>query len=199
MGITPARAGKTAFSAHPCTVHGDHPRSCGKDRISSLSSFCNLGSPPLVRERLNWMGQCFFQSGITPARAGKTQLDGTVLLSKRDHPRSCGKDVVPCQVVNPLRGSPPLVRERQEEAKRRFDNFRITPARAGKTMNSTWMTMKLQDHPRSCGKDHCAFHSFRSLLGSPPLVRERPAKGVMRMYWLRITPARAGKTNQDVL
>ena len=75
------------------------------------------------------------------------------------------------------------------------DDFGITPARAGKTMNSTWMTMKLQDHPRSCGKDHCAFHSFRSLLGSPPLVRERPAKGVMRMYWLRITPARAGKTD----
>ena len=92
MGITPARAGKTAFSAHPCTVHGDHPRSCGKDKKKRNDGLTISGSPPLVRERLP------------------------------------GGDGLP-------------------------DDFGITPARAGKTMNSTWMTMKLQDHPRSCGKD----------------------------------------------
>ena len=154
-----------------------------------------LGSPPLVRERRRKKSLHLLMTRITPARAGKTMIQLMKSRSSRDHPRSCGKDRHMCVAVNVGIGSPPLVRERQPGGGWHRVKAGITPARAGKTMNSTWMTMKLQDHPRSCGKDHCAFHSFRSLLGSPPLVRERPAKGVMRMYWLRITPARAGKTD----
>ena len=53
FGITPARAGKTSMaSTHFCSIE-DHPRSCGKDPDCWAASTNDLGSPPLVRERLH--------------------------------------------------------------------------------------------------------------------------------------------------
>ena len=92
---------------------GDHPRSCGKDPqvISGIGRL--VGSPPLVRERLRLSALRFFYTGITPARAGKTQFLSADTASRRDHPRSCGKDFSSCEVRPCPLGSPPLVRERR--------------------------------------------------------------------------------------
>ena len=116
--------------------------------------------------------------GITPARAGKTKDSHYDSSMRRDHPRSCGKDL---QVARKLTFS-----------------YGITPARAGKTSICTLPALSGKDHPRSCGKDHWKIYFHQLSQGSPPLVRER-------LHFLRagipfagITPARAGKTRRNV-
>ncbi len=92
MRITPARAGKTAYTTDRIAMRRDHPRSCGKDTVQIENIASPLGSPPLVRERLADVAYSCIAGGITPARAGKTQCGGPGGYLSQDHPRSCGKD-----------------------------------------------------------------------------------------------------------
>ena len=132
-GITPARAGKTTRRAYERRNRQDHPRSCGKDSRQHSVSWARLGSPPLVRERRKNRMYRNPSHGITPARAGKTDLFDSLSLIGQDHPRSCGKDTVSVLFFTSMSGSPPLVRERR----------RLADYDASADM----------DHPRSCGKD----------------------------------------------
>ena len=72
-------------------------------------------------------------SGITPARAGKTKKNMTRIAWTWDHPRSCGKDKKEHDAYRLDMGSPPLVRERRVTCFSSVASRRITPARAGKT------------------------------------------------------------------
>ena len=74
---------------------------------------------------------------------------------------------------------------------------RITPARAGKTIEAILVIVKAEDHPRSCGKDASDMSRTILTMGSPPLVRERLTSASIRQSSVRITPARAGKTDDD--
>ena len=71
---------------------------------------------------------------------------------------------------------------------------RITPACAGKTARVQALAATFEDHPRLRGKDLLQSDSRISLLGSPPLARERPWSGCHWDNPARITPACAGKT-----
>ena len=86
------------------------------------------------------------------------------------------------------------MRERLKIEVQGLDEARITPARAGKTHHLRPRDPDYQDHPRSCGKDRIDDGCHRVATGSPPLVRERPYPGISLAAWIRITPARAGKT-----
>ena len=132
-GITPARAGKTPGPALCLGDAQDHPRSCGKDAKNLPSDVDRVGSPPLVRERRRLAQLYLDQTGITPARAGKTNLGYDYGGFMGDHPRSCGKDLLLSHSRLVLPGSPPLVRERL-----------IVPVS---------LCIPSWDHPRSCGKD----------------------------------------------
>ena len=91
-------------------------------------------------------------------------------------------------------GSPPLVRERLIAQFVRVVFVGITPARAGKTEAKQLEEQRIQDHPRSCGKDvHITFIESK-VKGSPPLVRERLFYFLDGGIVTGITPARAGKT-----
>ena len=92
------------------------------------------------------------------------------------------------------RGSPPLVRERQDAGCRCRQCIGITPARAGKTRIKINIPVVIQDHPRSCGKDDEISTHLPVSQGSPPLVRERLDHITSYSCKGRITPARAGKT-----
>ena len=72
---------------------------------------------------------------------------------------------------------------------------RITPARAGKTLSVIFSDQGIEDHPRSCGKDSGALAEGADCMGSPPLVRERLCTWKRMAMCIRITPARAGKTD----
>ena len=91
-------------------------------------------------------------------------------------------------------GSPPLVRERRQYSHSHAMLFGITPARAGKTHAVGHVGQRDEDHPRSCGKDLIKNETLFVLVGSPPLVRERPLYCILDGAACRITPARAGKT-----
>ena len=147
-----------------------------------------------MRERLDKIAENPKVLRITPARAGKTKQQPFQQGPVRDHPRSCGKDKI-LEVPKPRQqGSPPLVRERPRGQDSRHGDFRITPARAGKTFLSTCGSSRMGDHPRSCGKDKRASIILAAKLGSPPLVRERQHSLFKIINNNRITPARAGKT-----
>ena len=72
LGITPARAGKTVRLKEWRPDRWDHPRPCGKDFPTGEDKAHNTGSPPPVRERRVPIRPVHVESGITPARAGKT-------------------------------------------------------------------------------------------------------------------------------
>ena len=160
---------------------------CDSDGLS-------LGSPPLVRERHAKKLSVRSSSGITPARAGKTQMLLNSAALYEDHPRSCGKDNQAYEIIHEIGGSPPLVRERRIGQPVLTSLCRITPARAGKTSSARSSRRRRRDHPRSCGKDQGGTHFRLCRPGSPPLVRERPDTFFSSVGALRITPARAGKT-----
>ena len=148
-----------------------------------------------MRERLGAGLDAANKLGITPARAGKTLKTLTGSPSCQDHPRSCGKDMV-CYFLNTTKpGSPPLVRERLRPEFYNRVCEGITPARAGKTIEAILVIVKAEDHPRSCGKDASDMSRTILTMGSPPLVRERPAGTAQTESGSGITPARAGKTH----
>ena len=80
MRITPARAGKTSFSAYFLAFCWDHPRACGENLRAIGTPRDTAGSPPRVRGKLVWRILAIFKFGITPARAGKTNVGHDLLL-----------------------------------------------------------------------------------------------------------------------
>ena len=56
-GITPAYAGRTGSILKLRNNLRDHPRLCGKDSNESGMNCFSMGSPPLMREGLNFA--CF--------------------------------------------------------------------------------------------------------------------------------------------
>ena len=148
---------------------------CGKDCPVGLSCRAVLGSPPRVRERRYDLVQAATVARITPACAGKTLPPIIGIVSSRDHPRVCGKDMILTATRNATAGSPPRVRERRPKYKRACLCAGITPACAGKTIIPAFILLHRRDHPRVCGKDFLYAFRSHSPLGSPPRVRERPA------------------------
>ena len=71
----------------------------------------------------------------------------------------------------------------------------ITPACAGKTVSPGFKVPHTRDHPRLRGKDERNLYRFVRGRGSPPLARERRNDGGYGGWWIRITPACAGKTH----
>ena len=74
FGITPAYAGRTYLCAEVLCVVEDHPRLCGKDEETPIKNITRPGSPPLMREGLNYIKCEITRYRITPAYAGRTDL-----------------------------------------------------------------------------------------------------------------------------
>ena len=72
-------------------------------------------------------------SGITPARAGKSDLPLRVLHGAQDHPRACGEKGNAGKESEWQKGSPPRVRGKVYLHARILLKPGITPARAGKS------------------------------------------------------------------
>ena len=150
-----------------------------------------------MRERLTQTILFRLLNGITPACAGKTPIAMKNSLSFQDHPRVCGKDSTVLAHLFHNLGSPPRVRERLIQRYKSHMIIRITPACAGKTAIWCADVIISWDHPRVCGKDPKNPINPRIIAGSPPRVRERPdwAQGLVEEAG--ITPACAGKTEDD--
>ena len=113
-GITPARAGKTYAFFCSTARSSDHPRACGENFKGCRWGSPSPGSPPRVRGKHAESVEAAKTAGITPARAGKTELflvhrhrQGitparagktrgwtAVKAPWRDHPRACGENTL---------------------------------------------------------------------------------------------------------
>ena len=71
------------------------------------------------------------------------------------------------------------------------------PAGAGKTRQPFVHFPGVQDHPRRCGENFAVLRLTVCISLSPPQVRGKLFAGSTRDFWLRITPAGAGKTDCD--
>ena len=75
MRITPAGAGKTVMVFTEGTDIPDHPRRCGENALAKSTRIFSPGSPPQVRGKPTDINVSRKERGITPAGAGKTEID----------------------------------------------------------------------------------------------------------------------------
>ena len=87
------------------------------------------------------------------------------------------------------------MRGKQCKRPKNTENYRITPADAGKTMCGDCSDLAVGDHPRGCGENLNIFLKSAENLGSPPRMRGKQGYTVQRTHQYRITPADAGKTS----
>ena len=73
----------------------------------------------------------------------------------------------------------------------------ITPAYAGKSMYAVQSMPRERDHPRLCGEKSLLARIRLSKLGSPPPMRGKDCRSADNVQRVRITPAYAGKSQQD--
>ena len=141
--ITPAYAGKSA--AFPCKIHPfwDHPRLCGEKCPAFEILQLNQGSPPPMRGKVVQHLFSLFETGITPAYAGKSSAFVCNFGLCKDHPRLCGEKFNCFTKFRRRLGSPPPMRGKDAKAADDLNTKRITPAYAGKRFFGLRRTGKL--------------------------------------------------------
>ena len=152
------------------------------------------GSPPHARGRPDADGEDKVRIRITPACAGKTRRAGMDTRPIADHPRMRGEDDDRALRRRRHVGSPPHARGRHVLYVIFDDNYRITPACAGKTRFGDVPHGERQDHPRMRGEDPYFVGWVLLQSGSPPHARGRLGSEALADFKGRITPACAGKT-----
>ena len=193
VGITPAYAGKRIKEICVSYEYGDHPRLCGEKLNSGSKCKFQSGSPPPMRGKGRHCQIKILCHGITPAYAGKRVYLAPARLLVRDHPRLCGEKDTYDDSKSAAAGSPPPMRGKDDE-RTNSDLFPgITPAYAGKSLNSTLILFMIKDHPRLCGEKFHTPEKYVFTLGSPPPMRGKASKQLKPFLKDRITPAYAGK------
>ena len=134
FGITPAYAGKSGTGSGPAPGPKDHPRVCGEKIAGAAKNLGSMGSPPRMRGKVTLLYALADKEGITPAYAGKRHYDNKAPLHPRDHPRVCGEKWLPYLRITQLQGSPPRMRGKDSVRDNIAEQFRITPAYAGKRL-----------------------------------------------------------------
>ena len=114
--------------------------------------------------------------------------------SRRDHPRSCREYWLNLFSRSICSGSSPLARGIPPGEELAEADSRITPARAGNTAPYQATPLLTRDHPRSRGEYPRISRKHTRVAGSPPLARGILLHHLQQVGELRITPARAGNT-----
>ena len=136
LRITPACAGKTCTAKADCAMGADHPRVCGENGVPAQSPCFHLGSPPRVRGKRLSGFRLAVCNRITPACAGKTFQICILCYGASAHPRVCGENTYHRQSPQVRFGSPPRVRGKRFAGVGSHAYARITPACAGKTVQT---------------------------------------------------------------
>ena len=108
---------------------------------------------------------------ITPAYAGKSAAPPSTDQMRRDHPRLCGEKQTRSSSTCFSSGSPPPMRGKATSPTEPAGYLRITPAYAGKSINSNPATYRGEDHPRLCGEKLRLSIMQVLTVGSPPPMR----------------------------
>ena len=172
----------------------DHPRVCGENCHDAFSCVMVVGSPPRMRGERCGVVHLGCQSGITPAYAGRTDVNCGVNVLNWDHPRVCGENWVRMLIPWAGGGSPPRMRGERTPLREPRPSRRITPAYAGRTVVDAGYRGLQQDHPRVCGENECKVTVNGDFVGSPPRMRGEHEASYAPPTVDRITPAYAGRT-----
>ena len=195
--ITPACAGKTKGNPWAKGNIKDHPRVCGENKSAKSTKLPISGSPPRVRGKLQRAPVLNLFHRITPACAGKTADSIGHTYTAEDHPRVCGENGRQNSSRPCLPGSPPRVRGKHARYRAPNRPCRITPACAGKTAGRAVTDSEGEDHPRVCGENICPSDIAPVSSKSPPRVRGKHSHEAEIIEAKRITPACAGKTQDN--
>ena len=131
--------------------------------------------------------------GITPACAGKREIDQYLGITEEDHPRVCGEKCSALYFMPRRIGSPPRMRGKAVLCRLPSCHVGITPAYAGKRCRSPAFRSMPWDHPRVCGEKCPPGKFFFMTVGSPPRVRGKVQLRNGKQTSRGITPAYAGK------
>ena len=154
LRITPAYAGKRHIKHMLSQTKRDHPRLCGEKLDGYSQSNFWTGSPPPMRGKADKFLIPSTCVRITPAYAGKSFFATHSGTEFRDHPRLCGekRDSLVCSTSST--GSPPPMRGKVHETAAPNGYVGITPAYAGKSMESADEPVEIQGSPPPMrGKD----------------------------------------------
>ena len=133
---------------------------------------------------------------IIPARAGFTTITESVIVERRDHPRSRGVYTNPSGAAGIAQGSSPLARGLLYSITIISKDGGIIPARAGFTVWFTGFLFLGRDHPRSRGVYTNPSGAAGIAQGSSPLARGLLYSITIISKDGGIIPARAGFTAQ---
>ena len=189
-------AGKSISCSIPAEDCQDHPRVCGEKKIHEVFLTAS-GSPPHMRGKGKEIPADGWSAGITPAHAGKRQDFCGNTLKIWDHPRTCGEKQFALSRFAVVLGSPPHMRGKGLRRFRDCIPVGITPAHAGKSKNAQGPADSCEDHPRTCGEKLTTFDAGKLIPGSPPHMRGKAASRDFQIWYLRITPAHAGKRSHE--
>ncbi len=106
----------------------------------------------------------------------------------------CGEKAVLSIIFRLRLGSPPRVRGKETSCRCRSIRLRITPACAGKRIETLPELPPVEDHPRVCGEKCRSSCSMTAGIGSPPRVRGKVIHPNSDTLLAGITPACAGKS-----
>ena len=152
------------------------------------------GSSPRGRGKLLNLATGARDSGLIPARAGKTRRRRNNQTPPRAHPRAGGENQVQVLKAHFGDGSSPRGRGKRGYAPWRPSDRRLIPARAGKTFHRRLVADRCGAHPRAGGENVVSGGVWSEEAGSSPRGRGKPCAVRIRRPPLRLIPARAGKT-----
>ena len=170
-GITPADAGNRELVLDielPC---GDHPRGCGEQSFRQARFTEETGSPPRMRGTDNGSNEFCTAFRITPADAGNSVVTVSNKFFSEDHPRGCGEQSTPLNLLAFIHGSPPRMRGTANATVYWLVKNRITPADAGNSHAELLAYFRGRDHPRGCGEQQIVAKPKKDACGSPPRMR----------------------------
>ena len=197
-GITPACAGKRHCPRFRPGKTRDHPRVCGEKSSLMQMDVGPLGSPPRMRGKGLVGFELDIRIRITPACAGKSLSPAPEKALPGDHPRVCGEKRKDFETANRKKGSPPRMRGKGCMFCCSPAKVGITPAYAGKSIQTFQFVQYHRDHPRVCGEKLSISSAHISQTGSPPRMRGKARMILIHVNGERITPAYAGKSPSGI-
>ena len=194
VGIIPACAGNTPFSASLRPSRRDHPRMRGEHHVIHAQHVRVSGSSPHARGTLSEHVHLEPRVGIIPACAGNTSPSSSPSSSSEDHPRMRGEHDAHPPAFVPELGSSPHARGTHYNNTFYGGRDGIIPACAGNTEGQGRLQRPHGDHPRMRGEHDERAVAARHDRGSPP--HARGTRLVLHRQYLAagIIPACAGNT-----
>ena len=148
-----------------------------------------------MRGKVKDYNRLYSEVRITPAYAGKSLVCVIVRGLSRDHPRVCGEKQSETLTNARRTGSPPRMRGKVVVHSCVVAYLGITPAYAGKSIQYHVIVRPCWDHPRVCGEKIRVCDARDRATGSPPRMRGKVHFLPVRLCFLGITPAYAGKSS----